>query len=241
LVPLIRTKFGVDISIKSLRRFSHSKGFKWHTPLHKPYITHKGEKKRLAFAKEHRDINVEPYIFSNEAAFELFGCSGAERYEKGHRPVREKPSHPEKLHVWWGISLRYEIKPYFFRENLTAPLYVCILERRLPSRDENDWIFQQDNDPKHKSGISVNWLNDNTPSWMEDWPPYSPDLNVIENLWSLVKRKVYEVEIRNLHQLEKRIRKVIKDLDAEIVNSTIRSFPDRLKAVIKAKGSHTKY
>jgi transposase len=241
LVLLIRTKFGIDISDRSLRRFSHSKGFKWHTPLHKPYITPQGENKRLAFAKEHRDIDMEAYIFSDEATFELYGCSGGERYEKGHRLVREKPSHPQKLHVWWGTSLRYEIKPYFFRENLTAPLYISILESRLPSRDENDWIFQQDNDPKHKSRISVKWLNANTPSWMDDWPPYSPDLNIIENLWAIVKRKVYEVEIKNLDQLEKRIRKVIKELNVELVNSTIRSFPDRLKAVIKAKGSHTKY
>jgi hypothetical protein len=34
---------------------------------------------------------------------------------------------------------------------------------------------------------------------------------------------------------------VIKELNVELVNSIILSFPDRLKAVIKAKGRHTKY
>jgi hypothetical protein len=87
----------------------------------------------------------------------------------------------------------------------------------------------------------VKWLNANTPSWMDDWQPYSSDLNIIENLWAIVKRKVYEVEIGNLDQLEKRIHKVIKELNVELVNSIILSFPDRLKAVIKAKGRHTKY
>ncbi len=76
---------------------------------------------------------------------------------------------------------------------------------------------------------------------MDDWQPYSSDLNIIENLWAIVKRKVYEVEIGNLDQLEKRIHKVIKELNVELVNSIILSFPDRLKAVIKAKGRHTKY
>jgi transposase len=241
LVPLIRTKLGIDICERTLRRFSSAKGFKWHTPLIKPYITPKGVIKRLEFAQEHRDIDMEAYIFSDEATFELNGCSRGERYEKGHRPIREKLAHPQKLHVWWGISLSYEIKPYFFRENLTASLYISILESRLPSRVENDWIFQQDNDPKHKSKISRNWLNANTPRWMDDWPPYSPDLNVIENLWAIVKRKVYEVEIGNLDQLERRIRKVIKELNVELINSTILSFPKRLKAVIKARGRHTKY
>ena len=37
-----------------------------------------------------------------------------------------------------------------------------------------------------------------------DWPPYSPDMNPIENMWSLLKRKLYvlfpdlDIEIRGV-------------------------------------------
>jgi hypothetical protein len=41
-----------------------------------------------------------------------------ERYVEGYRPVANSVKHPKKLHVWWGISKKYKIKPYFFTENL---------------------------------------------------------------------------------------------------------------------------
>ena len=47
-----------------------------------------------------------------------------------------------------------------------------------------------------------------------DWPPQSSDLNPIENLWSIIKRKVY----KNGHQFssKKDLREMIKEVSSQI-------------------------
>ena len=44
-----------------------------------------------------------------------------------------------------------------------------------------DWIFQQDNDPKHMAGHTWQWLRDQTVTVL-DWPSYIPDLNSTESV-----------------------------------------------------------
>jgi transposase len=57
--------------------------------------------------------------------------------------------------------------------------------RKLGMQDS--YLFQQDNDPKHTARITREWLLYNARGLLET-PPQSPDINPIENLWSLWKK-----------------------------------------------------
>lgn len=45
----------------------------------------------------------------------------------------------------------------------------------------SDWMFQQDNALIHKAIITIRWFQDRNIQVM-NWPPFSPNLNPMENL-----------------------------------------------------------
>ncbi len=76
----------------------------------------------------------------------------------------------------------------------------------LPSADQlfkdADLIFQQDVAPAHTAKSTKGWLNYHGVGVL-DWPANSPDLNHIENLRDIVKRKMRNQRPKN-SELSKR-------------------------------------
>lgn len=231
----------VSLAPRTIRKYSAAMGLKWGTPKKTRYLTDSHRKKRLAFAKKYQNVDVTPYIFTDEKVFFVTGPRLGERYEEGHRPEMPTKAHSGKVNVWWGVSNRYNIKPYLFSKNMDAQLYVSILECRLPSKEENDWIFVRDNDSKHTSHLAREWESTHCPEVISDWPPYSPDLNIIENLWGVLTTRVYEKPLKSVATLERKIKTCIAEVTDEEIQNLVSSYNHRLRLVIKAKGDNIPY
>jgi len=131
---------------------------------------------------------------------------------------------------------------------MDAELYTQILEDELQQsleywgKEVADVIFQQDNDPKHKSKKATKWFEDHEYIVML-WPAQSPDLNPIEHLWTHLKKKLaeYENPPSGILELWERAEMEWNEIGKEVCQNLIESMPRRVEAVIKANGGYTKY
>ena len=105
----------------------------------------------------------------------------------------------------------------------------------------NCTIFMQDGTPCHCSKIVTDFFKPNKITLLE-WPGNSPDLNPIENLLAVLKDKVADKHPSNIPTPIEAMKLVwIRKISEEFCKNLIESVLRRMKAVIKAKGSLTKY
>ncbi len=133
----------------------------------------------------------------------------------------------------------------FLKSTVNAAIYQEMLEHfMLPSADklygDADFIFQQDLAPAHTAKGTKSWFNDYGVT-MLDWPANLPDLNPIDNLWDVVKRKMRDTRPNNADDLKAAIKATWASITPEKCHRLIASIPHRTDAVIHAKGGPTKY
>ncbi len=189
--------------------------------------------------------------FQMRASFFIpFGNQGPRVWRKGgeaHSPSCMKSSvkFPQSVMIWGAMSSAGVGPLCFLKTNVTAPVYQEILEHfMLPSADQlfkdADFIFQQDLAPAHTAKSTKSWLNDHGVGVL-DWPANSPDLNPIENLWGIVKRKMRDKRPKNADELKATVKETWASILPQQCHKLITSMPRRIEAVIKAKGAPTKY
>ncbi len=109
-----------------------------------------------------------------------------------------------------GFSCRIPcVKPLLNNRQRQKPgSYQEVLEHfMLPAADQlyADLIFQQDLAPAHSAKATSTWFKDHGVLVL-NWPANSPDLNPIENLWGIVKRKMRYARPNNAEELKATIR-----------------------------------
>lgn len=244
--------------------FGHYKA-KW-----RPLITAANAQKRLAWAREHENdppTQWQRTWFTDECSIEL--GSGQKRpwvwRHSGEQwlpeMIAQRPPRGVTVMIWAALRADGRIKLVFCddylvgdNEKITSNVYVSMLEDIIPELYEPGDLWIQDNAPIHNARVVKDWL-ENHGVWTAEWPPYSPDLNVIEHLWWPLKAKVYELypELATIgggvatkkHALKRAIRAAFEALTSnpewDLPRILVDSMQRRIQAVIYAQGQNTKY
>ena len=140
------------------------------------------------------------------------------------------------------------------KHGYSARSYIEVLDAEVASifEDLDDgYEFMQDNASIHTAHTVRAWFREHSIRLVINWPPYSPDLNLIEHIWWHLKTRVVEMfpnvaadksESEYARQrLESCLQAAWDTLDKSIFDSLYQSIRDRIEAYIKVNGWHTKY
>ena len=107
--------------------------------------------------------------------------------------------------------------------------------------------LEQDHSSIHDSGVVQEWLSLQADIELIDWPPRAPDMKLIKNMWSEVKRTMQEtwpvLPPRNSGELWTRVSDVWDEVASSkrYVSSLIEFMTRRMKSVVEARGFWTSY
>ncbi|KAI0993849.1 hypothetical protein K3495_g14335 [Podosphaera aphanis] len=111
-----------------------------------------------------------------------------------------------------------------------------------------DLQVMQDNAPSQKAAQTMRELNERQITSIK-WPPYSPDLNPIENVWNMMKNYI-QLKYPDLGEGGQRSQDELRDMvkefwdravDENDLERLIESMPRRIRSVYEAGGGYTTY
>lgn len=256
---LERTR-GVNVSSDTVRRRLKEVGIQPKRAATGPKLSREHKEKRLRFAREHADWTPEQWgsvLFTDESRVCLFGNDRRKRVYRrpGERYAQCCISEVVSFGggscmVWGGISLEIKSELVFIacgpEGGLNGQRYIDnILQAHVvPLAEEigDQFVLMHDNARPHVANRVREFLAEaNIPTL--DWPALSPDLNPIEHLWDQLKRRVRERKPapQTVPELRIALTEEWERLPQENIVNLIRSLPNRMNAVIRARGGNTKY
>ncbi len=197
---------------------------------------HKKARKQFAEDKQTKDMDYWNHVlWSDETKINVFGSDGVKRV--WHQPgeeYKDKCVLPTVKYaggsvvVWGCMSAAGTGEMQFIEGTMNANMYCDILKRSMiPSlrRLGHRAVFKHDNDPKH----------------LQDDHCLYKEAEGKGNLWGILKRKVEERKVSNIHQLRDVVMEEWKRTAVVTREALVYFMPKRVKAVLENNGDHTKY
>ena len=244
---------GINVCKDTIRQRALENARKYKKKPSKPLLTPAQKEKRLKFAKRELKKGAtkhsKQYVFEDESLFEGLTTSPGQWVPRDEEPPpKPRVAHPPKVMVagaisWFGKTSLIRIAKGV---KMGADEYISTLEEGIvPDIQEiagnEPWVLAHDGAPSHRAKKTQKWLKDGGFSALSGWPPNSPDLNPIENIWGIMKEEIQRQEPKTEEETWLAARRSWDAISLEYVRRLLGSWGRRLSAVVKSQGGHTKY
>lgn len=250
-----------DVSTRTLQRRLKDQGLVCRVRKKKQFLNKKAREARRQWAMAHINWTVDDWkqvIFSDESKYMLFKSDGRDYayFKPGQaldpRFVKKAVKHGGgHVMVWGCVTAEGMGELHRVVGNMNAVDYVQILDKNIPKtlrkhrlkvRGPSAILFQQDNDPKHRSKAAEAWFMRKKLRKLP-WPSYSPDMNIIEHVWDQLDRLIRARDQlpRNLEELWQALQEEWVNFPKHSLDKLFESMPHRVEALLKARGGYTKY
>ena len=224
----------------------------------KPLLNAEKAKKRLDFAMHHYTNNTDTLFwwFGDESRFECVHENEEVIGPGEQRSIVGRVQKPQSLMVWGAISYfgRTRIIVYDAGEKVNADVYTkSVLHSFTHAREH---LFPQlvvnprsiehirllhDNAPAHKAKHTRHAFRRSRIHTVENYPPSSPDLNLIEHIFGWMKRRVRADAPRDKRELALSVARAWAAYAQHSIQKMILRYRLRLRQVIRKHGWSTHY
>lgn len=135
--------------------------------------------------------------------------------------------------------------------NITQAEYTSVVKKTLLPAGHNvfsrqgipRWVLQQDGDKSH--GVAMHlakaWSKHKCPSVsiLPNWPPNSPDLNIMENVWAWTQKRVDKLGCRSFDEFKQTVVDALAAVPQHVVDNLFDNLKQRMAIVIEKRGGYT--
>lgn len=256
LVRYVQTSFNLTVSRRTVNRVLHDFDMISYIAPRKPRINHRQRCARVHWCYQHLTWTEKDWsnvIFTDESNFEILNRKNRIYIRRFRKDLKRFERSQQRVHRGGGLGIWSYLTCHglgplvFYDGRINSDKYIDILDKHLPTAFENfppqsshEILFQQDNARPHVSTKTQKYLKKKHLKIIP-WPANSADLNLIENIWSMLDDKLLKFNINNIEQLKNALSMAWLEISSDIVRKLFGSMSTRLRQVIKRRGFACRY
>lgn len=224
-----------DVVVRPLRPFDGQNSMSLREELKERYRNAPSVMKRIVFSDEH-------FITTNDhttrTMWVLKKSANGARKEQPVPRIRKSRYNVPSVMIWAAIGVDFRSTLVFIPKKkdgdgktlgMDSKRYVRTCLAKVVNRLPVGSIFMQDGARCHTAKNTIRYLEGKGVHLLPHWPPYSPDLNPIENLWHYLDRRIAEHAPNSLEALKRVATQVWEQIPQEVINNFVLSFASKLE------------